>query len=218
MSVFLLGQSGANAQTTNGQVIREDGRPVANASVLVKESNAGNITDTMGYFSVPAQIGQHLVISRVGYQTTEILIQSADSLLVHLSSTNNSLEDIVVIGYGTQKKATLTGAVSSITGKEVVTTKNENLQNMLTGKVPGLRVVQNSSEPGSFDNAFDIRGLGSPLVVIDGVPRNNITRINPADVESISVLKDASAAIYGVRAANGVVLITTKKGKKERYS
>jgi len=138
--------------------------------------------------------------------------------MLSLSPSVASLDDVVVIGYGTRKKASLTAAVSSVTGKEVVTTKNENVQNMLTGKVAGLRVVQNSSEPGSFDNTFDIRGLGNPLVVIDGVPRNNITRLNPADIESISVLKDASAAIYGIRAANGVVLVTTKKGKKGKLS
>src|SRR5690606_1279503 len=105
-----------------------------------------------------------------------------------------------------------TGAVSAIKGEEIVTTKNESLPNMLTGKIPGLRVVQNSAEPGQFNNSMDIRGLGSPLIIIDGVPRNNMARLNPEDIESISVLKDASAAIYGVNSANGVILITTKKG------
>src|SRR5690606_20867148 len=92
-------------------------------------------------------------------------------------------------------------------------TKTQNVQNMLTGKVPGLRVVQRTSEPGVFTNQFDIRGFGNPLVIIDGVPRDNVTRLDPNEIESISVLKDAAAAVYGVRAANGVVLVTTKKGK-----
>ena len=156
----------------------------------------------------------YLAFSFIGYQDQQITI--GDSLLinVHLVPGASNLNDVVVVGYGTQKKATLTGAVSSVTAKEIVTTKNENLENSLTGKIPGLRVVQNSSEPGSFNNSIDIRNYGNPLVVIDGVPRDNITRLDANDVESISVLKDASAAVYGVRGANGVILITTKKGKK----
>src|SRR6185436_8721810 len=126
----------------------------------------------------------------------------------------SELESTVIVAYGSQKRKALTSAVSSVTNQEIVTTKNENVQNMLTGKVAGLNVIQNTAEPGSFDNSFNIRGLGTPLVVIDGVPRDNITRLDPNDIESISVLKDAAAAVYGVRAANGVILITTKKGKR----
>ena len=112
----------------------------------------------------------------------------------------------------------LTGAVSSIQGGDVVTTKNENVQNMLTGKIPGVRVTQKTAEPGSFNNNFDIRAMGSPLIVIDGIPRTNddFQRLDPNDIDNISILKDASAAIYGVRAANGVVLVTTKKGRNNK--
>jgi TonB-linked SusC/RagA family outer membrane protein len=207
-----------SAQTGNkiqGVILNEQGSPLANVSVVVKETKVGVTTDSLGQFAINAQKGQTLVFSMTGYAIREWLLRNEnDPVQLTLSPSAASLDDVVVIGYGTRKKATLTGAVAAVTGKEVVTTKNENVQNMLTGKVAGLRVIQNSSEPGSFDNSFDIRGLGNPLVVIDGIPRNNITRLNPADIESISVLKDASASIYGIRAANGVVLVTTKKGKK----
>ncbi len=196
-------------------IIRDDKSvPLQGVSVTVKETGLGTSTNAAGKFSILAKTGQTLSLTAVGFQPVDQLITSRNALNISLSSASSSLDDVVVVGYGARKKATLTGAVSSVTASEIVTTKNENVQNMLTGKVAGLRVVQNSSEPGSFDNSFDIRGLGSPLIVIDGVPRNNIARLNPAEIESISVLKDASAAIYGVRAANGVVLITTKKGKK----
>jgi TonB-linked SusC/RagA family outer membrane protein len=125
-----------------------------------------------------------------------------------------ALDEVVVVGYGVQKKATLTGAVVAVSSEQIVATKNTNLQNMLTGKLPGLRVIQKTSEPGQFTNQFDIRGLGSPLLIVDGVPRGDMPRMDPNDIESVSILKDASAAIYGVRAANGVVLITTKNGEK----
>jgi TonB-linked SusC/RagA family outer membrane protein len=219
--ILLLGWLGCwqtiSAQTNSpvrGVVVNEQGAPLVNASVMIKGTSTGTVTDTLGRFGIDARKGQTLVCSMTGYAAQEWLIRNDQPIRCTLSSSAASLDDVVVIGYGAQKKATLTGAVAAVTGKEVVTTKNENVQNMLTGKIAGLRVVQNSGEPGSFDNAFEIRGLGAPLVVIDGVPRTNITRLNPADIESISVLKDASAAIYGVRAANGVVLITTKKGKR----
>jgi TonB-linked SusC/RagA family outer membrane protein len=125
-----------------------------------------------------------------------------------------ALEEVVVVGYGTQKKATLTGAVVAVNNEQIIATKNLNIQNMLTGKLPGLRVIQKTSEPGQFTNQFDIRGLGSPLLIVDGVPRGDMPRMDPNDIESVSILKDAAAAIYGVRAANGVVLITTKSGEK----
>jgi TonB-linked SusC/RagA family outer membrane protein len=213
-AVFATTASAQRGGNIQGIVLNEQGLPVSNVSVMVKETRLGTTTDSTGRFAVIAKTGQTLIFSIVGYASTEIVLKNEELVTITLTSATTSLEDVVVVGYGARKKATLTGAVASVTGKQIVTTKNENVQNMLTGKVAGLRVIQNSSEPGSFDNALDIRGLGTPLVIIDGVPRNNITRLNPTDIESISVLKDASAAIYGVRAANGVILITTKKGKK----
>ncbi len=134
---------------------------------------------------------------------------------INLSMEENSrnLDNVIVVGYGTQKKTTLTGSVSMLKSSEIVVTKNENVQNMLTGKIPGLRMIQRTAEPGGYENSFDIRGYGAaPLIVIDGVPRGGFEKIDPNEIESVSVLKDASAAIYGNRAANGVILITTKKG------
>jgi TonB-linked SusC/RagA family outer membrane protein len=124
------------------------------------------------------------------------------------------LDEVVVTGYTTQKKSTLTGSVATVTNKEIIVTKNENVINSLTGKLPGVRIVQKSSAPGAFDTTIDIRGMGTPLFVIDGVTRdqNYFARMDAEEIESISVLKDGSAAIYGLRAANGVVLITTKSG------
>jgi TonB-dependent SusC/RagA subfamily outer membrane receptor len=121
----------------------------------------------------------------------------------------------VVVGYGTQKRETVTGSVATLKSKEITVTKNESVVNMLTGKIPGLRIVQKTAEPGGYENQIDIRGYKSaPLVVIDGVPSGGFERMDPNEIESISVLKDAAASIYGVRAAGGVILITTKKGEK----
>ena len=128
------------------------------------------------------------------------------------------LNDVVVVGYGTQKRGSVTGAVAAVKGDEMIKTKNENPQNMLTGRVTGVRVWQKSAEPGSYNNNFDIRGMGAPLVIIDGIPRDvsDFQRMNANDIQDISVLKDASASIYGLRSANGVVLVTTKKGEAGR--
>ncbi|MDR1202405.1 MAG: TonB-dependent receptor, partial [Tannerellaceae bacterium] len=148
-----------------------------------------------------------------GYRQQMLDVANQRVFDVKLLPGYQELDEVVMVGYGVQTKATLTGAVSAIKNEEIITTKNESVQNMLTGKVVGLRVVQNSSEPGQFSGSMDIRGLGSPLIIVDGVPRSNMQRLNAEDIESISVLKDASAAIYGVTAANGVVLITTKRGE-----
>lgn len=203
------------ALTVKGRVTGEKGEPLPGVSVAIKGSSKGTTTDNNGNYTLQVPNGtETLVFTFIGYAAQELPVNSRATINVQLVVENTSLTAVVVVGYGTQKKVSLTSAVSAVNAEEIVTTKNENVQNMLTGKVSGLRVVQNSSEPGSFDNQFDIRGLGIPLVVIDGIPRDNITRLDPNDIESISVLKDASAAVYGVRAANGVVLVTTKKGKK----
>ncbi|MDB5121800.1 MAG: TonB-dependent receptor [Sphingobacteriales bacterium] len=195
-----------------GKVVDETGEPLIGASVKVKGSNAGVSTNVDGKFSLSAPAaGVTLVISYLGYVSKEA--KATDNLNIVLVKQDNNLQEVVVIGYGTQKRANLTGAVSAITNAELTTTKNESVTNMLTGKLPGVRIVQKSAEPGAFNQQFDIRGFGSPLIVIDGIPRDRFERLDPNDIESISVLKDAGAAVYGVRAANGVVLITTKKGK-----
>jgi len=199
--------------TVKGKVTDAAGGPLIGAAIKVKGSSGGTSADNNGEFSISVPTGSSLLISFVGFQPKEVQVTSGGPLNIILSDSGNSLGEVVVVGYGTQKKATLTGSIASVSNAEISTTKTQNVQNMLTGKVPGLRVVQRTSEPGVFTNQFDIRGFGNPLIVIDGVPRDNITRLDPNEIESISVLKDAAAAVYGVRAANGVVLVTTKKGK-----
>lgn len=211
MTIAAVAQS---TVTLRGTVVDEGGITLPGVSVSVKGGTTKSGTDASGKFSIATKTGETIVFTMIGYKSTEIVVGSQNDINVVLNSTASDLDQVVVVGYGQQKKATLTGAVSSVTAKEIVTTKNENVQNMLTGKIAGVRVVQNSSEPGALNTTFDVRGLGSPLVVIDGVVRNNFSRLSAEDIESITVLKDASAAIYGVRSANGVVLITTKKGRK----
>src|SRR5690606_2349943 len=135
-----------------------------------------------------------------------------------LQETASDLEEIVIVGYGEQKKATVTGSISTVSGETLETAPTINFTNSLAGRLPGLTSVTGSSEPGKDDSNLRIRGsntLGnnSPLIVIDGVANRSMTRLNPADILSVTVLKDASAAIYGAQAANGVILITTKRGK-----
>ncbi len=198
-----------------GTVTDEREQALPGVSIKVKGTTTATMTDVDGRFriSVP-DAGPVLVFSFIGYETKEVPLKGQTVLRVQLEPAQKALDEVVVVGYGTQKRATLTGSVASVSAKELVTTKNTNLQNMLTGKLPGVRVVQKTSEPGQFTNQFDIRGLGSPLLIVDGVPRGDLPRMDPNDIESISVLKDASAAVYGVRAANGVILVTTKNGEK----
>ncbi len=205
----------ADQKGVTGKVVDEEGHPLAGVSILAKGTTNGTVSDINGHFSLSLSSDvKQLVFSFIGLKTQNVDISGKNSFDVVMSSEIHGLQEVVAIGYGSQRKVNLTGAVGSIKSDELVATKNESLVNTLTGKIPGLRIVQNSSEPGSFNDNYDIRGMGSPLIVIDGIPRSNMDRLDPNDVESVSVLKDASAAIYGVRAANGVILITTKRGEK----
>ena len=202
-------------KTVSGKVTDATGSPLPGVSIVIKGTTQGIITDFDGAYrfsNVPS--GTTLIFSFVGMKPQEITVKEKDVINVQMVEETIGIEEVVAVGYGTQKKATLTGSVVSVKGEEIMTTKNTNIQNMLTGKVPGVRVIQKTSEPGVFTNQFDIRGLGSPLLVVDGVPRGDLPRMDPNDIESVSVLKDASAAVYGVRAANGVILVTTKKGER----
>jgi TonB-linked SusC/RagA family outer membrane protein len=213
--LFFSTTAHAQQRSVAGIITNEDHMPLEGVSVIEKGTNKGTSTDLNGKFELQVSNSTAvLVISYVGYKEKEVSLNNQASIEISLESNGRSLGDVVVVGYGTQKKETVTGSVSSIKGSELVNTKNENVENMLTGKLPGVRVVQKSGEPGAFNNVFDIRGYGgNPLIIVDGIPRDNITSLDANEIESISVLKDASAAIYGVKAANGVVLITTKKGK-----
>lgn len=203
----------------SGTVSDDQGQPLPGVSVTVKGTEQGVSTDQDGHFalsSVPEDAT--LVFSFLGFGTQEVAVAGQAEINVTMAPDQESLDEVVVVGYGTQRKATLTGSVAAIDNEAINTSKNENVQNMLTGKIPGVRVAQRTAEPGTFNSEFDIRGMGTPLIVIDGVPRTmaDFQRLNSNDIDNISVLKDASAAIYGVRSANGVVLVTTKGGSDEK--
>lgn len=209
------------AQTQNriisGIVVDDKNEPLIGASVSIKDATVGAITDIDGKYTLEVPSNATLVFKYLGYSPREEKVDGRSQINVVMTVDENIFNEVVVVGYGVQKKVTLTGAVSGIKGSDMLKTKNENPQNMLTGKIAGVRVWQKSSEPGTFNNNFDIRGYDAPLIVIDGIPRSadDFQRLNPNDIDDISVLKDASAAIYGVRSANGVVLVTTKKGSKD---
>lgn len=210
-------QASAQNKDVAGTVVDEQGEPLIGVSVIVKNTTSGTFTDMDGKYSIQVPTNAILEFKFMGLETKEEPVNGRTQINVTLLENKDLvLDDVVVVGYGVQKKATLSGAVAGVKGDQMLKTNNENPQNMLTGKIAGVRVRQKSSEPGTYKSDFDIRGMGSPLVVIDGVPRemSDFQRLNPNDIEDLSVLKDASAAIYGARSANGVVLVTTKKGKK----
>lgn len=211
------------AQTVKGTVISEnDKTPLPGVTVTVKGGDKGVITDFDGAFSIPAAADATLVFSYLGYETKEIPVAGKSQIAVSLKESRNDLDEVVVIGYGTQRKSDLTGAVSVVDVTEAKKTVTYDVAKMLQGAAPGV-TVQSSGEPGSFVN-IKIRGVTSftnnnPLFVIDGMIVDAPYDFAPGDIESIQILKDASsAAIYGVRGANGVVIITTKKGKQGKIS
>ena len=205
--------------TISGVIVDEQGETLPGVSIVVKGTLNGQASNVDGRFTITVPgANSVLVFSYLGYITKEVTVGNNRNLNITLIEDTQQLEEVVVVGYGTQKKATITGSVVAINNEQLTLTKNNNTQNMLTGKLPGLRVIQNTSEPGTFSNKFDIRGFGDPLFVVDGVPRGDFPRMDANDIESISILKDAAAAVYGVRAANGVVLITTKSGEKQKAS
>jgi len=207
------------AQTSkiSGTVSDKNGVPLPGVTIVVKGTTKGTVTDVNGKFSIPAEKGVVLQISFVGMQTKEITVADDSDLSVVLIEDMIGIGEVVAIGYGSKKKESLTSAISNIQSDEILTTTHSSLAQALEGKISGLQIRQNTGEPGSFDTRINVRGFGTPLYVIDGVARegnSGFQRINPEDIESISVLKDAAAAIYGLRAANGVIIVTTKKGKK----
>ena len=207
--------------TLKGTVVdQKTGEPIIGANVVVKGTTNGVITDIDGNYMLQAPVGSILEISYIGYQSLEIKA-TAQPQHIELGEDTQALEEVVVVGYGVQKKATVTGSVATVKGSELKATGTPNVTNMFAGKIPGVITTSNSGEPGNDWSDIYIRGKGSlnsnsPLVVIDGVAdRNgisNLERLNPNDIEAINVLKDASAAIYGAQAANGVILVTTKRG------
>ena len=203
-----------------GQVTDAKGLPLPGVSVKLKNTPVATSTDVAGRFNLKVPENGTLAFSFMGYVTQEIAVGGQAVINVRLVENSQALSEIVVVGYGTQKKAVVSGAVTSVKGTDLAKTPTANLSNSLAGRLPGVTAVQTSGEPGYDGSTIRIRGVNSlgnnnALIVIDGVPNRagGLERINPNDVESVSVLKDASAAIYGSRAANGVILITTKQGK-----
>lgn len=195
-----------------------DNEPLIGVSVQVKETATGGITDIDGKFSVNAEQGQTLIFSYIGYQTQEIQVGASSVINVVLKEDTEMLDEVVVVGYGVQKKKLVTGATVQVKGDNIAKLNTNNPLQAMQGQTPGVNITSTSGQPGA-DMKVTIRGLGtvgnsSPLYLIDGVG-GDISTLNPADIESIDILKDAaSAAIYGAQAANGVVLITTKSGKE----
>ena len=210
-----------NGKRVTGQVTDNNGEPIIGASVIVKGSTTGGVTNVDGMFTLDGiREGSVLVISYLGFNSQEVSVGKQSNFNVVLSPDTKSLDEVVVVAYGTQKKATLTGSVAAISTKEIKQSPTSNLAVTLTGRLPGLSVLQRSGEPGRDNTLLYLRGRGTvngqnPLVMVDGVERD-LTSVDPSEVESISILKDASStALFGVRGANGVVLVTTKRGTSE---
>ncbi len=206
-------------QEVSGTVTDSSGTPLIGVTIKVKGTSMGAVTDAQGRFSLNVPDTAVLVVSYLGYQTKEVPVEGQTSLSIVLSSSATELNQVVVVGYGTQKKIDITGAVGQVDGEDIAKQASVNAASALQGKVAGVQVV-NSGAPGSSPQVH-IRGIGtvygsaSPLYIVDGVWYDDISFLNPQDIASVSVLKDASSqSIYGIRAANGVILITTKKGEK----
>lgn len=209
------------ARPVKGKVTDEKGDALPGVSVLVKGTSTGTVTDNSGNYTVSVPSDQAtLVFSFIGYVSREVAVNQQSVINMSLNVDAKVLGEVIVVGYGVQKKETITGSVVSVKGADLVKSPAVNLSNSLAGRLPGVVAVNRSGEPGYDGSSIRIRGANTlnnndALIVIDGIPNRTggFDRINPADIESISVLKDASAAIYGSRAANGVILITTKRGK-----
>lgn len=222
MLLFLFSVTAAFAQnvTVKGKVTdAANGEALIGVSVLVKGTTTGTQTDVNGAFTISAAGTATLTFAYIGYASKEVPVNGQTSIDVHLQSQTNELQQVVVVGYGTQRKLDVTGSVATVKGADISKQASNNALSGLQGKVAGVQIT-NSGSPGSSP-AVSIRGLGtvygnvSPLFVVDGVWYNDISFLNPQDIESVSILKDASStAIYGIRAANGVILIGTKRGVK----
>lgn len=195
-----------------GKVIDAKGEPVIGATIMEKGTTNGTITDFDGNFTLNVSDNSMLEVSYVGYQAQSIKSIFGKNLAITLKEDTELLDEVVVVGYGTQKRASVTGAVATVSSKDLTVAPVANTTNALAGRLPGLITKQQSGLPGSDGSSLSIRGFDAPLVIVDGV-ETNFNNIDPNEIESISVLKDASAAIYGSRAGNGVILVTTKRGQ-----
>ncbi len=222
MCLLLLFSMNALAQNkviTGTVVSLEDNESLPGVIITTSMGKKSTSTDSNGKFSIEVAPTENLIVRMIGFLEQNVVIGQQTKLTVKMKIAEQSLAEVVVVGYGTQKKANLTGAISSVSGEEFKGRATPTVGSMLQGQMPGVTVVSATAEPGSNGGTINIRGIGtlndsSPLVVIDGVPSGNLNILNPDDIESVTVLKDAaSSSIYGVRGANGVILVTTKKGK-----
>lgn len=211
---LVYGQNKVSGIITDGST----GTPLPGVTVGIKGSSAGTISDADGHFTLQASPGDSLVFSFIGYLSKTVPVGGRNNINIELQSANQQLNQLVVVGYGTQKKATMTGSIADVKGDVIQKSPAPNITNSLAGRLPGLVAVTRQGTPGADGSTLRIRGVNtlgdnSPLVVVDGIAHRDLSRIDPANIESITVLKDASAAIYGSEAANGVILVTTKRGE-----
>lgn len=218
-------QTSTVKKKVSGTVKDVNGDPIIGATVMEGGTTNGTITDFDGNFVLEVTDGAELDISYIGYQTQKLKTQSGKLLAVTLKEDLETLDEVVVVGYGTQKKVSVTGAMASTKGSDLAKVPTANITNTLAGRLPGLISYNRSGEPGYDDAGLLIRGASttgdsSPLIVVDGVAdrAGSLGRLDPNDIENITILKDASAAIYGSRAANGVILVTTKRAKSEKFT
>ncbi|RFM26624.1 SusC/RagA family TonB-linked outer membrane protein [Deminuibacter soli] len=208
----------AQDRTVKGTVLDEKGQPLSGAAILVKGSSRGATTDSAGNFTISVHGSPVLVISYVGMANKEVTVGGDNRINVTMGAEKASLDEVVVVGYGTSRKKDLTGAVASVKSQQLTQVATPDAVQAIQGRVSGVQVVANSGEPGS-GSRIRIRGIGSvngsnPIYVVDGYQTNDISYLAPGDIENMDILKDASAsAIYGARGANGVVVVTTKKGR-----
>lgn len=228
--IVLLGEMQQDGKITG--VVSDAFGPIAGANVVVKGTTNGTITDMNGNFSLDAPKGAKLQISYIGYITKELTVGDKTDYAIQLVEDSQALEEVVVVGYGTEKKVNVIGSIAQIGSEKLENRSTPQLSNALTGQMAGVTVIQRSGRPGNSGGEIRVRGVGTftnsnddkaatksdALVLIDGIP-GKLNDVSSEDVESISVLKDAStAAIYGSRAANGVILVTTKTGKEGKIS
>lgn len=216
MSTTIMAQS----RNVQGRIVdAKSNEPLIGVTVKEAGTSHGVVTDLDGSFTISVSPDANLLVSYVGYKNLQVPVKGKNKLMVLLEENSEILNDVVVVGYGVQKKATLSGAVTSVKGEDLVKAPVTNVSNGLAGRLPGVFAISNTAEPGYDGSTIRIRGVNTfgnaePLVVVDGVPGRSLERIDPSTIESLSVMKDASAAIYGAQAANGVIIITTKRGKQ----
>jgi TonB-linked SusC/RagA family outer membrane protein len=200
-----------------GTVVDRTGEPVIGANIMEKGTVNGTVTDMNGKFTLNVSAGAVLQVSYIGFLKQEVAISDQTILNIRLLEDTQTLDEVVVVGYGTQRKSTLTGSVSAVKAEQLTIAPVGNVTNALSGKLPGLITVQSSGFPGADQATLNIRGFGGPLVIVDGIEAS-LTDLDPNQIESISILKDGVASIYGARAGNGVLLVTTKRGLVQKPS